>query len=100
MKFRFIYQDNGYYKIQDIGSGKYLAVKGQSSGTNVEQSSTATLWQVISDGTGAYYLVPKVSGTIGLDLSGGQAANGKNIQIYNLNMTKAQRWVLEKVING
>ena len=102
MKFRFVNQGNGYYKIQNVGSGKYLTVKGQSSasGANVEQSSTAMLWQVISDGAGAYYLVPKTSGVVGLDLSGGQVAKGKNIQIYNLNMTKAQRWMLVKVING
>ena len=53
-QFQFTYQGNGYYKIKNMGSGLYLSAAGQrgSSGTNVEQSSSATLWQVLPDGAG------------------------------------------------
>ena len=57
-QFQFIYQGNGYYKIKNMGSGIYLGVAGQSasSGANVEQSNVGTLWQVLPDDTGSYYL--------------------------------------------
>ena len=97
MKFQFIYNGSGYYKIKDVGSGKYLGVTGQSSssGANVEQQTDGTLWQVLSDGNGAYYLIPKTATGCCLDLSGNTVANGRNIDIYTANMTTAQRWKLE-----
>lgn len=97
-RFKFTYQNDGYYTIKNEGSGLYLSVKGQNSasGSNVELSSTATLWQVVSDGTGSYYLVPKCSSTSALDMYSGIPANGKNIEIWNYNLGKAQRWTLVK----
>ena len=97
-RFQFTYQNNGYYTIKNEGSGLYLSVKGQdsASGSNVELSSSATQWQVLPDGTGSYYLVPKCSSTSCLDLYSGVPANGKNIEIWNYNMGKAQRWSLVK----
>ena len=97
-RFQFSYQNNGYYTIKNEGSGLYLSVKGQgsASGSNVELSSSATQWQVLPDGTGSYYLVPKCSSTSCLDLYSGVPANGKNIEIWNYNMGKAQRWSLVK----
>lgn len=43
-RFQISYQNNGYYKIKNEGSGLYLSVAGQSgnSGANVEQSSVGT----------------------------------------------------------
>ena len=97
-RFKFTYQSNGYYTIKNEGSGLYLSVKGQgsASGSNVELSSSATQWQVLPDGTGSYYLVPKCSSTSCLDMYSGIPANGKNIEIWNYNMGKAQRWSLVK----
>ena len=97
-RFKFTYQSNGYYTIKNEGSGLYLSVKGQgsASGSNVELSSSATQWQVLPDGTGSYYLVPKCSSTSCLDMYSGVPANGKNIEIWNYNMGKAQRWSLVK----
>lgn len=102
MKWNFQYQGNGYYKIQNLGSGKYLDVLNNigQSGNNVQQyqkhDSTAQLWQVLPDSTGKYYLIPKAGTFCCLDLSTGYAENGKNIQIYNANMTASQRWELVK----
>jgi len=95
-KFKFVYQSNGYYKIKDVGSGKYLAISSKSSGANVKQSSTATLWQVLPDGTGSYYLVPKGATTCCLYLSGGSASSGTNVKIKTASISKSQRWTLKK----
>ena len=85
-RFKFTYQSNGYYTIKNEGSGLYLSVKGQgsASGSNVELSSSATQWQVLPDGTGSYYLVPKCSSTSCLDMYSGIPANGKNIRNLEL----------------
>ena len=98
MKYVFTYQGNGYYKIKNVGSGKYLGVTGQksASGSNVEQASGGTRWQVIPDGKGSYYIVPECSGTAALDLANGTVANGTNIRIWNYNLTEGQRWSLVK----
>lgn len=98
-QFQFVYQDNGYYKIKNIGSGLYLSAAGQSgtSGTNVELSTKATLWQVLTDDTGAYYLIPKCSSTSAMDLYTGVIKAGQNIEIWNYNLGRAQRWTLSAV---
>lgn len=99
-QFQFIYQDNGYYKIKNIGSGLYLGAAGQSgtSGTNVEQSTNGTLWQVLPDDTGSYYLIPKCSSTSAMDLYTGVIKAGQNIEIWNYNLGKAQRWTLSTTL--
>ena len=98
MKYVFTYQSNGYYKIKNVGSGKYLGVTGQksASGSNVEQASGGTRWQVIPDGKGSYYIVPECSGTAAMDLTNGTVVNGTNIRIWNYNLTEGQRWSLVK----
>ncbi len=90
-RFKFTYQSNGYYTIKNEGSGLYLSVKGQgsTSGSNVELSSSATQWQVLPDGTGSYYLVPKCFINKLPDMYSGVPANGKNIEIWNYNMGKS-----------
>lgn len=95
-RFQISYQNNGYYKIKNEGSGLYLSVAGQSgnSGANVEQSSVGTLWQILPDGNGSYYIVPQTSSTSCLDLQTGVIAAGKNIALWNYNLGKAQRWHL------
>lgn len=95
-QFQFIYQNNGYYKIKNIGSGLYLGVTGQSgnSGANVEQSTDGTLWQILPDDTGSYYLVPKCSSTSAMDLYSGVIKSGQNIEIWKYTLGKAQRWSL------
>lgn len=97
-KFQFIYQSNGYYKIKNIGSGLYLSVTNHSSasGANVEQSSSATLWQVLPDGSGSYYIVPNCSSTSCLDLYSGVPKNGQNIETWKYNLLGSQRWLLIK----
>lgn len=92
--YTFTYQSSGYYKIRNVGSGRYLTVASQSSAAkaNVTLTAAGTLWQVLPDGYGNYYLVPKCSTGSSLDLSGGKLAEGQNIQIYTHNLAAAQRW--------
>ena len=96
-KFQFIYQNNGNYKIKNMNSGLFLTSdkKGTANGTAVIQSSQASLWQVLPDGTGAYFIVPSFATYRALDLSGGKVENNRKIQLYSGNGTAAQRWYLK-----
>ena len=95
-RFKFTYQNNGYYTIQNIGSGLYLSITNQSSvsGANVEQSASASLWQVLTDGAGSYYLIPKNANNCCLNLYSNTVGNGKNIDIETYNSSASQRWNL------
>jgi glucosylceramidase len=96
-KYKFIHQGNGNYKIQNVNSGLFLTSEKQSSsnGTKIIQSGSASLWQVLPDGKGAYYLVPAFAAGSAIDLSGGKVENGRKIQLYTNNGTPSQRWLLK-----
>lgn len=100
--YTLTYQSAGYYKIKNAGSGKYLTVAAQSSAAkaNVTLTAAGTLWQVLPDGYGNHYLVPKCSTGSNLDLSGGKLAAGQNIQIYTHNLAAAQRWKMAAAANA
>ena len=99
-KFKFTHAGNGWYKIQNVGSGKVLDVSGGSraSGTNVWQytwnGSDAQLWQLIWNGN-SYYFRNKLG--CYLDVSGGYSSNETNIWVYSFNGTNAQKFTLKSV---
>lgn len=88
-------------------SGRAVDVSGGSftDGANVQQwednDSRAQRWDIEADGktvtvSGTSYpsYVIKSHGTsFALDVSGGSAKSGTNIQIYTANSTDAQRWI-------
>ena len=97
-QFRIMYQADGYYRIQTVGSGKYLGVANQASrsGTNVEQQNTGTLWQIVPNGKG-YAFIPKCATGCMANMAGSAAANGCNIRILTGSTSAASRWVLNLV---
>lgn len=97
------HQSSGYYTIKNVGSGKYLTVKGSSSEsrTNVEQQAyssgnTGQLWQPVPCGNGSYMLVPKCGQSRVLHVDGGTEANTTNVHIMVNDGTNASRWVFAK----
>ena len=97
-QYKVTYQSDGYYRIQVVGSGKYLGVANQSSGsgTNVEQQNTGTRWQIIPNGTG-YVLIPECAKACMLNLQGAKAAKGANIRILSYVTSPDSRWNLAAV---
>ena len=97
-KFRITAAGKGYYKIENVSSGKVLDVANASraSEANVQQygwnATDAQLWRFIDGGDGRYYIQSKL-GTV-LDVKNGSAASGNNVQTYKLNQTSAQKWIL------
>ena len=88
-------------------SGKSIDIANGSltSGTNVQQyadnSTRAQKWKITADGKtvtidgttyNTYTIANFEAQTLVLDVSGGNAASGTNVQIYTANSTDAQRW--------
>ncbi len=96
-KFKFEYQGNGFYKIKNYNSGKYLHVSNSEpvNGGNIFQyhnrNIRAQKWKFIDGGNGGYYIRSSL-GKFNIDVKGGILANGSNIQIYKDNGSPAQKF--------
>ena len=96
-----------YYSITNVNSGKALdcVAGGVESGTNVQQYSPngtgAQQWflrPVTSSSGETYFQIVNVRSGLVLDVWGGNAQAGANVQIYTANGTAAQHWFLKKWI--
>lgn len=105
------------FAIKNAANGLYLSFESDVAVTSIE-AATWTLSQTkgftwtqadvdafaaaqglqIPDGTYALGMVSSSRSVI--DVSGGSAANGANIQIYASNNTAAQRWVIKNTLDS
>lgn len=94
--------NNGYYKLMNVASGKYLDVAGANVGNSarVQQyawnGSKAQQWAIVSTSSG-YQLYSALSSAYVLDLAGANTTNGTAVQLYQSNGTKAQYWSLTRI---
>ena len=99
-KFRFTYQNNGYYSILNYGSGQ--AVNRNLSSGNVLQwpwhGGENEQWALESAGDGYFYIRSR-SGNY-LDNTGREIKNGNNIHTYKRNQSIAQTWKLIETDNS
>jgi len=101
-KFRFTNLGNGYYAITCAESNKAIEAYnlGLVDGTNVIQydysCSTQQQWAIRDEGEGYVRFINRLNG-LSLDLSGGIATNGRNIQLYSSQENnKSQVWKIYK----
>lgn len=99
--FKVEYQNNGYYKITNVASGKVLDIDGGNAhnGANVIQygwhGGPNQQWKIVSSGESGYYcLLSAQNTTQALDISGGIFKNGTNVQSWEKNNSDAQKWKL------
>jgi len=92
--------DNGYYQIININSGKALAAEngGTVEHTNVCQesigASNSQYWKLVDAGNDYYYIIEKNSGLF-LDVDNAWTENGTNIKLFSQNEGyEAQKWML------
>ena len=97
-RFAIQHDEDGYYTIRALHSGKVLDVSGAlaANGTNIQQYTSngtdAQKWLIIQNSDGSYSFVSKCNGKY-LDLNGGgQPTNGQNIACWSGNTTTAQKW--------
>ena len=98
--YRFEYAD-GWYRIQSALGG-YLDVAGGDpvAGSNVQLWSNAPgnknqQWAVERNSDGSFSFTNRATGLV-LDVSGGSASNGTNINAYEPNGTAAQGFFVER----
>lgn len=83
------------YKIVGLLSGKALGT-AKVKDSNVQLASTPIQWAITTDAKNLSTLTSD-DGEKVLDLKGGKAANGSNIQLYKPNSSVAQKWHLYRV---
>ena len=104
-KVRIEYDENGYYKISMIHSGKYLTVKNNSiaSGTEVVQyewtGGDNQKWIVRQNGNGTIGFVPLSNYGLTLNING-QIQNGSVLDIYYNKRNIKQKFIITKTNIG
>ena len=90
------FDTKGFALIQNENSGKYLSIEGNKaqSGVNIVQSDLVNENQkwIFTSLNGAVQIVSALNKDYVVDLSGAHSINGRNIQLYANNGTKAQQW--------
>ena len=99
-KYKVSYVGEGYYKIVLEKDGKVLEVKDGSSEAKANaqlgewKGTNGQLWKFATAAGGTYYIKSKLGTT--MELASGKTTAGTNIQMYTVNGSEAQRWVLDK----
>lgn len=102
-KWKILDQGTGYYKLMNLGSGKYLGNQGEKgSGIVLSQwvsdTTSAQLWQILKADSISYKIVNKLSG-FAVTNSGNFTNNGNAITQQTYLDSLAQHWVLRNVIS-
>lgn len=106
-RFRFLRGEDGYYTIENAWTGKVLDVAGasRSVGANVQQwepnATDAQKWSIVDNLDGSVSIISKLTLIDGealvLDVQGGDASSGSNVQLYSSNDTMAQKWTMTAI---
>ncbi len=103
-RFEFIYEDDGYYTIKSVNSGKVLEIQNgkMTEGTNVwqfeENYTDSQRWQIIKNVDGSYSLKNKKSGLY-LDIHNKNLSQGENVEVNNKNDSNSQKFKIESITN-
>ena len=82
----------GTYKIvSGLDNNKILVEKNNNIVLGTDKDTGNILWDIYSTGT-TYYIRSHKNNNYSIDLSGAIASNGRNIQLYKKNTSKAQIW--------
>ncbi len=100
--WKFDRQSNGSYKITNMKDGSsvlHVNNRSSASGTNVcvtaDKGYTSQRWYIYKNGS-SYILKPRCANLCALDVQNGETANKTNVQIYTVDGTPAQDFVITK----
>ena len=100
LKFQLIYSGDGYYRIMNTKTKKFLTIKGNSSanGANVIQDTWKNLsgqrWLPKKNNDGSYTLVSKLGTCLQFAADTKKPGSGTNVNVGKRSNTAAQRWTL------
>lgn len=92
---------NGYYVLYNFRSSKVIGAASRTpvSGTNVRQyeyvGSTHQQWKAVTNSDGTYTFLNVANTKLALEVAGGIAEDGANIQLATDTGSQAQRFTLE-----
>ena len=101
LKYQLIYSGDGYYRIMNLQTKKFLTVKGNSaaSGTNVVQdvwkNASGQRWMPKLNKDGSYTLVSKLGTCLQIDAGTTVPGSGTNVNVGKSSNAAAQHWKLE-----
>ncbi|MDR1088546.1 MAG: RICIN domain-containing protein [Coriobacteriales bacterium] len=102
-RFRFQSQDDGYYTITNVQSGKVLGLASEQPavGAAIQQYSStgagSQRWLVEDNADGSITLRSKLDTNYVIDITSGSTASGTKLQLYPSNGTAAQRFMLGSI---
>ena len=99
-EFQISYVSDGAYAIKAMCSGKYLEAESGNAGANVRQNdwtgASNQLWYFENADNGRYFIT-SAAGDVCLDVWGGQAKNGSNVQVWTPKNGTNQKFNLNKI---
>ena len=102
-QFELVYDEEGYYEIIPVHSGKRIDVVGYGNEANVDQweyngGNDNQKWVIRKSISGNYNIISKRE-SLYLDAYQSRTANGTNIQVYEQSRGNGQEFKLEKIEN-
>jgi|GEM_PF-483484 hypothetical protein len=97
-------QPNVYYRIKNVGSGKYISPANYSNNSNTYlnqqtwNNNLAQQWKFES--TGSNYVIVNRSSGLAIDVSGGSINNGNTLIQYSRHNGANQQWIVKPYITG
>lgn len=104
-KFKFTCDAEGYYEIMSIYTGKVLAIdnlKAQNGAQIIQKTKQGTddeKWIIQKEDNGTYSLNTKINFS-SIEVSYGDAVNGKKVSLYEWNNWDTQKFTLTKEKNN
>lgn len=101
-QYNFYLEGNGYYSIQNVRSWLFMDIQNKSlnNGTRIVQKlgdgSLTQKWELARQYDGSF-IIYNAKAHRAIDLSNNELANGRKIQLWDNNMTSAQRWRIESI---
>lgn len=98
--------DGIYYIESKLNVANVLDVAGASKNKQANVNSSVyngkanQRWKIVYNSKTGMYSIVNVNSGLALDVAGGKAANGTNIEQYSSNNTKAQQWYFVKQNGG
>lgn len=101
-EFNLVYDENdGYYELIAVNSGKRLDVCGWGNGTNIAQwsknpNTDSQKWKIVKNSKGNYNIISKRQGLY-LTVNNSNFSDGANIEACWKNESDGQEFKIEKI---
>lgn len=94
--FNVKYVGNGYYTLENCGTGKYLEAAGSAGSRinvrqNIKSGQMSQNWQIVPGGS-VYYLIPQNMPAYAMEAEDGKSVAGTNLLMSAVSLSKSQKF--------